>query len=216
MSIAAETTVTCPFCQKRGPFLMHQSVTLSVDPSAKEKILSGELMRFVCGGCQKGTQVTHTLLVNDTKKNLMIYLVPGTDDVRNKYIDALGPDGGPGVAGCTTRLVADIPSLKDKMLAFEAGLDDRLLEVTKLVIKLQNPTLKDARLYFEGMQGEAIGLACVVEQGVQRISVAQSGTYTFMADKLGTAGVLSSDLGPWPLVGERWAAWAIGRVDERR
>lgn len=36
------------------------------------------------------------------------------------------------------------------------------------------------------------------------------------ADKLGAEGVLAADLGPWPIVGEQWAAWALRMANGQR
>jgi hypothetical protein len=212
MSLSSTTTITCPFCQKPGPFVMHQSVNVTLEPENKAKVLSGELFRFTCPACDKHTMVAHTVLYHDMERGLMIYLVPGDDASRNKVLDDLGPIPGPAGERITMRAVPEFNALKDKIFAFDAGVDDRLLEVTKLVIKIQNDQLRSAKLYFDRIEGDKLVLASVTEHGAQSISLSRAGTYTWAAEKLRAAGVLDQPLGLWPLVGERWAMWALDQI----
>ncbi|APR76862.1 Hypothetical protein A7982_02209 [Minicystis rosea] len=214
MSLSTTTTVTCPHCQKPGPYVVHQSVNVTHDPEAKAKVVSGALCTFTCPSCGARSQVTHPVLYHDMTRGLMIYLVPGEDEDRNKVLDELGPP--PSAAGVepTTRAVTGLNALKDKINTFDAGIDDRVLEVTKFVLKLQNEQLRDCELYLESATGDDLTFAAVSGRGAQRIGVRRSGTYTWLADKLAACGVLSKPLGPWPIVGERYAVWAFEQLPE--
>lgn len=215
MSLDSQTRVACPKCKQVGPFTQHHSVNATRDPATKARLLSGELTRFTCAACGATANVAHPLLYNDMTASWMVYLVPGDDAAREKFREENQALPGLDPAAVRTRMVWDFNGLRDKVMAIDAGLDDRLLEVTKLVLKLQNKELQAARLLFESLQGDQLHLAAVTDTGVQRFSVGRDGTYAFMADKLEKAGVLAMPLELWEVVGERWAAWALAKANGR-
>jgi hypothetical protein len=212
MSSHSTRTITCPKCQQPGPFVMHQSVNVTLDPESKAKLLSGELTRFTCASCRHRASVNHTLLYHDMAQGLMIYLVPGDDVTRDKFLEQLGPIPFLDPAKTRTRLVIEPDSLKDKIFIFDAGLDDRLIEVTKLVLKVQHEQLRETRLYFDRIEGDKLIFASVSDRGVQTLGISRDGTYAWAADKLRDAGVLDQPLQAWPFIGERWAMWAFDQI----
>ena len=62
----------------------------------------------------------------------MIYLVPGAK--QESLNDAEAENRYPELGGVTKRLAADLNELKEKILIFENGLDDRAVELTKLAM----------------------------------------------------------------------------------
>lgn len=138
MSMPFELTITCPGCGAEGRFVAWGSLNVTLNPERKQELVSGELTRFVCPNCGQSGQVVYPLLYHDMAKHLMIWLVPSGDEL---------PPGdlpfGEMMRDYDLRLVATLNELVEKILIFDAGLDDRIVECFKLVI--QNSTLEGDR-----------------------------------------------------------------------
>ena len=138
MSIPDKTAITCPACGNEQTFVMWSSVNVSLDSDLKEKVLSGELVDFCCEKCEETSRVVYPLLYHDMEQNLMIWLMPGDEP------PADGP-GGPGglmnkvSEGYQYRWVQSYNELVEKIYIFDAGVDDRALELFKSVLRKQWP-----------------------------------------------------------------------------
>jgi hypothetical protein len=99
----------------------------------KEMLLSEGHDLFIsqCPKCGHIASFSYPVQYIDFEKKLNIYLMPvGHPDEQNFFDNGAVFDSQPGF---TTRLVADVDALVDKIRVFEEGLDDRVVEVCKVL-----------------------------------------------------------------------------------
>jgi hypothetical protein len=135
--------ISCPSCRHEQPFTVWNSIDAALDPELKDRLLSGDLTAFRCEKCGRRTSVDHVLLYHDADKRLMIWFIPGGEplDEEDAGVDGLPP---PDAAGAYQfRLVRSHNELKEKIYIADAGLDDRVVVLFKLLLVTR--VLKDAR-----------------------------------------------------------------------
>ena len=116
MSMHHEVGITCPKCQKAGVFTVWDSINTKLDPDMKDRVKSLEAFRYHCGHCGTDVQVDYGFLYHDMDHHFMVFYAPTDKDQK---------------AGYVFRLVRSKADLLEKIAIFEAGLDDRLMELTK-------------------------------------------------------------------------------------
>jgi len=153
-----------------------QSINVTLAPSLKEKLKSGELTTFECQRCGRKTEVLYSLLYHDMAKRLMIWLLP-----EGQLPSGLG-DGLPNqqLPGYLLRMVRTRNELVEKLNVLDAGLDDRIVAVIKLLLcarlerdhGIENPLLLfDERISRPGGESE-LHFAWLGEAKVQGVAVA--------------------------------------------
>ena len=129
MSIPHKQTVKCPKCGEEIEFTLWQSINTEMDFAIPD-IISGKLFEVECKKCGYKTHVNYPMLFNDMIHNVMIYSVaPDSTEETEKALDSL-KKMYPG----RTRIVTDQSTLREKTAIFNAGLDDRVTEILKLII----------------------------------------------------------------------------------
>ncbi len=172
MSMPHETTVTCKRCGTTRSFIVWESLNVTLDREAKQNLLKGELTRFTCQKCGWSGLVVYSLLYHDMEKHLMIWL----------WTDAGDPDAK-AVPPATLmkdyhlRYVATQNELIEKILIFDAGLDDRIIEFVKLLLYLQASERNQpfgGELFFGGLECDADGKESV---GFEHVKTEGSETF---------------------------------------
>ena len=142
MSRPIQETVACPECSAQSAFTIWTSLNVTVDPEQKQALIMGDLFRFTCPTCAATTQFVYPLLYHDAEKRVMIWFVPPDKSGRGEP----PPDPGVGAGGAraalegyTLRAVRSVNELLEKVLTFDAGLDDLAIEMVKLAIATQIP-----------------------------------------------------------------------------
>ncbi|MDY0167042.1 MAG: CpXC domain-containing protein [Thermoguttaceae bacterium] len=156
MSRSEETTVECPKCTSEQSFTHWQSVNVTLDPDLKEKILDRTLVTFTCENCGYVAEVYHPLLYHDMEQRLMVFLGDEAPDASTSE-DVSGSLASSSEAEYTFRLVSSSNELIEKILIRDAGLDDRVVEVFKLLLLEQldeSSKEDDAELFFSGIVRE--------------------------------------------------------------
>jgi len=129
MSRPEQEVVACPHCGVRNTVTLWASVNPTVDPQLKEELLRGDLTTYVCTGCARRNALMYELLYHDMAKQLLLWLLPdGIEATEPKALALMGVFGG----GYTRRVVRTVSKLTEKVRCFDAGLDDRVLEILKL------------------------------------------------------------------------------------
>ena len=132
MSIPHKQTVKCPKCGEEIEFTLWQSINTEMNFAIPD-IISGKLFEVECKKCGYKTHVNYPMLFNDMIHNVMIYSVaPDSTKETEKALDSL-KKMYPG----RTRIVTDQSTLREKTAIFNAGLDDRVTEILKLIIMAQ-------------------------------------------------------------------------------
>jgi hypothetical protein len=132
MSLPQQIPITCEQCRKEHPFTAWQSLNVTLDPDTKQQLITGELTRFQCPDCGWSGSVLYPMLYHDMGKNLMIWLWPAEGDPDTSSLPVMGP-----MVDYQFRIVSTRNQLIEKILIFDAGLDDRLVEFFKLLLQVQ-------------------------------------------------------------------------------
>lgn len=151
MSPSRLQEVRCPRCGQTHGATVHDAIDAVLDPALKADLLSTRLFQHACPACGERWHAARTLLYGDPVKGLLIWLYPGAadDEARRRLTAAVDEKVGPGVREtCTLRLVASPPDLIEKVMIFDAGLHDMVVELIKLTVAGLAPAAQGARLRF--------------------------------------------------------------------
>lgn len=155
MSSSPVKQVCCPVCRHIQDFTLWNFVDVTDDPERKQALLNGALTRMTCDKCGAETDVIYPLLYHDAEFRLMIWLIPGRgqpgdDEYKIEEIDAAL------AATHEFRLVRTVNELKEKVVIAEAGLDDRVVELFKVVMRRDPETqiLAGDSVLFAGLDRE--------------------------------------------------------------
>jgi len=151
VKITGTAHVTCPACGREHDVPLVQSVNTTDDPDAKQKLLAGEFDVLDCE-CGKRTQLVAELLYVDPIANLYIQVAP-TPEAVSKGEAAFAAAGATG----TQRLVPSINALVEKIKITDAGLEDWVLEMVKVLLlaSMAEPDLNRV-LLFDHSEGDVI------------------------------------------------------------
>lgn len=156
MSQVTNRTIACPNCGHEQNFIIWDSLNGILDPEAKDSLINGTLFRFKCDECGYETEVVYDILYHDMEHHTMVYRVqPESVEQAGQYmliasektksLDANLPK-------TRNRIVTDNNRLREKAIIFGAGLDDRIVEIVKLICWMEAvKTITDAKeedMYF--------------------------------------------------------------------
>ncbi len=136
MSIENEAVITCPKCHQEHPFTTWDSVNVTLDPEKKEAVLNGSAFLFECPDCGEKTMINYRMLYHDMERNIMIQYAVSDDEAVEAY-NSLTDNGPASMIGSLKsdyilRIVRTQNELCEKIRIFDAGLDDRIIELAKL------------------------------------------------------------------------------------
>lgn len=158
MSLENKEIIKCPECGKENEFIVWQSLNGDLDPKAKQQLLDGTLFQFKCSGCGCESNVSYPTLYHDMSKRLMIYFVREEEVEETKKTFEPNSEFGFVLEGYRRRIVTDQNSLREKAIIFENGLDDRVVEIIKLIyfsnLRQSHPDAKIDVVYFMVADGE--------------------------------------------------------------
>lgn len=136
MSRSVMVEITCPECGHAFEAPVWGSVNVTLDPELKEKVLNGELWLCICPACGSSGHLDWGTLYHDQERRYMV-LYTDEEDALDKMNaeEARMARMAPGLAGRTEgyrlRIVRSKRDLREKILIFDSGLDDRAVELTK-------------------------------------------------------------------------------------
>ena len=134
MSMERKETVTCPECGQTQDFIVWHSLNGDIDPDAKQRLLDGTLFRFECSNCGHESNVNYGMLYHDMTNQVMVYFVDEesvekTLATMNEAEKKIGLE----IPGYRKRIVTDQNALREKAIIFDQKLDDRVIEIIKLI-----------------------------------------------------------------------------------
>lgn len=124
MSTQLKKEIICPKCGKNDKITMIAGINNSQNPEIKERILSEEIFDWRCPSCSYGAQMVYPMLFHDPAKGYMIALTPAAGKA-----DSIEPTTP--LAEVIKRRVKSPAELKEKIMIFDAGLDDVAVELVK-------------------------------------------------------------------------------------
>lgn len=155
MSPSRTQEVRCPKCGQTHSAEVHDLINVAQAPALKAELLSTRLFQRACPSCGARWHASQTLLYHDVMQGFLIWLYPGekTDEVRDRLTVALERVvGADTLAVSTARLVGSPHDLIEKVLIFDAGLSDMLVEIVKVMASSLVPAARGAKLRFSPKQ----------------------------------------------------------------
>ena len=131
MSLTAKAGAVCPKCGQTEEITVYRSINTADDPSLKEKVRNGSLFLWKCPHCGTVNLARYETLYHDPEKKLMLWMVPD-GKISEAQMQAI-TNHTKAMGGYTLRLVRDMGELMEKVLIFDAGLDDLAVELCKWV-----------------------------------------------------------------------------------
>ena len=216
MSRKTTIPVNCPACGRAHELVAWQSLNVTLDPDEKPRLLDGSLTRFTCEGCGHTADLVYPLLYHDMDKQLMLWLLPeGGDEGAGDKSD---PDELPPTMrktlgpGYTFRRVGSHNELREKVYVSDAGLDDRVIEVVKLILWEQMPEdqkPQDGELLFGGVvreeDGERLAFTILTPAGGTGLTVPRDPLYAGSAEAFVSRAPAGTPGEGWPRVDREYA-----------
>ena len=134
MSMQHQEEITCPACQKAGNFTVWDSVDIAENPEMKDSIASMEAFHYHCPHCGTTVNIDYGFLYHDADRRFMVFYGPTENDEQRADRDMTENHEvfeKMSANHYVFRLVRTKEDLLEKITIFEAGLDDRLMELTK-------------------------------------------------------------------------------------
>lgn len=144
MSLNLKQNVKCPKCGQMSEVTVWNSITVSDSGDLKQDLLSGKINMFRCPSCSYSALMPTPMLYHDENKKLMISFSPCNDEVlKHQLFDNVQKSSKESgelekLEGYNLRFVADYNELLEKILIFDNGMNDKTIEVLKLMILSQD------------------------------------------------------------------------------
>jgi hypothetical protein len=222
MSESESTTITCPECNHEQQFTVWHSVNVTLDPALKDKVLDRSLTTFDCEDCGYMATIEQNLLYHDTERQLTILRHPNPDEPEGLANESFGLLSTLSGKGYDYRLVTTMNELVEKVLIWEDGLDDRAVEVFKLVVWQaldEDQRTGDARLLYGGMSGEdgaetTMEFTLVSDSGTMSMAVPLEGEYRRLEGQIiGGLPDVATERGKWLRVDRAYARAVLGEQE---
>lgn len=145
MSIFRTLEVACPACDTPTTFELVHSVNAGRRPDLRDAILDGSFQRVACPSCGHAFRIEPEFIYMDLGRDQYIGVWPASRrsqwracaaETRSVFDAAMGRSAPAEARSLGEHLVVRVvfgwPALVEKLLAQQAGIDDRTLEVAKL------------------------------------------------------------------------------------
>ena len=130
-----DTKGFCSRCGEENQVSIYNSINVGEQPELKAAVLDGSAFVWTCPHCGTMNLIQYQTLYHDPSEKLMVWLTRGSEELEDQVRDAYSKLEG--LDDYTMRFVDDAGSLIEKIKIFDAGLDDRTMEMTKYVTKME-------------------------------------------------------------------------------
>ena len=118
----------CPKCGHKHSLKKYKVINVTEKAKLKEEIMKNRLYQFSCEECEYMAPLTYDSLYVDSQRNIMIYMAPVMNAEIKAEIAELEQE-----KGIDKRLVDNINDLKEKIMIADNHLDDRVIEIIKIM-----------------------------------------------------------------------------------
>ncbi|WP_411675759.1 CpXC domain-containing protein [Caproicibacter sp.] len=130
MSTQITEEISCPRCGAAVKTELWPGADAARNPELKARVLDESMFDWKCPECGYAARFLYPFLYHDPERKFMVYLSPTGDGCEAVSMESEFPQ----LTGVVKRLVTTPESLKEKILIFEAGLDDRAVELVKFAL----------------------------------------------------------------------------------
>lgn len=152
MSINLKQSVKCPKCEQMSDVTVWSSITVKDSIDLKNDLLAGKINMFKCPSCEHTALMPHPMLYNDEDKRLIISFTPVNDPTLKEQLFSEIRESSKNSGeldkfdGYNMRFITDYNELLEKILIFDNGLNDKAIEVIKLMILSQEVDKSEQRV----------------------------------------------------------------------
>lgn len=130
MSTQITEEISCPQCGAAVKTELWPGADAARNPELRARVLSETMFDWSCPECGYAARFLYPFLYHDPERNFMVYLSPNGGECGEVDLETEFPQ----LRGVAKRLVTTPEALKEKVLIFEAGLDDRAVELVKFAL----------------------------------------------------------------------------------
>ncbi len=220
MSLNSSQQIKCPACGELQEMTIWDSITAKDSPDLKSDLLSGKINIFRCSSCSHYGLVPTPVLYHDEDKKLMISFTPCNDPALKirLYENVCETSKASGELDSfdeyNLRFVSEYNSLLEKILIFDANLNDKAIEVLKLLILSQEPDKQEHRMCVFGKK-DGDNLEFMVQDTKENMiytSKIPLSTYETIWQQLRYSGVKPYSFG-WEMVDAEYATKLINGIN---
>ena len=156
MSLVQDSPFACPGCGWEDRIRVWANIHVEADPQVRDAILDGSHFTYRCPQCGSVVPIEYRTLYVDMDRKEILCLLPGEEDPAAKEeAQSWAEDQLPNEGVYSMRFVHSANDLREKLLIFQAGLDDRIVEICKGVALSQVPQGTDvADIRFSVIAGQ--------------------------------------------------------------
>lgn len=165
-------TITCPHCQAETEHKVIDHINIDRNPELRAKVQDLSCFRVTCPNCGETVLAVHPCLYHDMSNQFMVWLWPEENKAPRAQFDPL--------AGYTLRLVDSLNAFREKINILERGLDDRTVEIMKLLLFMQlNRDLDVVELLFHELDGQTMDFrfVAVLSDGAEQYAAMPGTVY---------------------------------------
>lgn len=176
MSKRKTEAFSCPHCKNSSAREIVESINIDLHPEMREQVEDLSCFAWKCPVCDRTSLVVDPCLYHDMANQFMVWLSP----------DGSPPDasGFDPLAGYTLRWAESLNAFREKIRILERGLDDRAIELMKLILAMQlQRSLDIVELVFHAFDERtgAFRFAAVLSDGAEQYVAMQGETYARIA-----------------------------------
>ena len=145
----------CPECGKIFQVSMHATVLPGEHPELRKSILSETFFSFTCPNCGYQADMVYPVLYHDREAGYMIYLSAHPEPALSQKVPQ-------ELSDIRKRVVRNQKELKEKILIFDAELDDTAIEIVKLAVLdiiAKKYGDENSRAFFQSANEETVDFA---------------------------------------------------------
>ncbi len=220
MSLNSKQNVRCPQCGQMSDVTVWDMITVKDSADLKQDLLRGRINMFQCPSCAHTALMPTPMLYQDDEKRLLISFSPCNDPlVKGQLYDNVckaSNDSGElkQFEGYNLRFVTDYNEILEKILIFDNDLNDKTIEVLKLMILSQDLEKSGDRICrFGKIENDIIEFMIYDEKEKQTYtSNVPKETYDVINKNLRESGVKPYSFG-WEIVDTAYATKLLNGVN---
>lgn len=202
-------TITCPHCQAETDHKVLDHINIDRNPELRAKVQDLSCFRVQCPNCGETVLAVHPCLYHDMANQFMVWLWPEEGEAPHAQFDPL--------AGYTLRRVDSLNAFREKINVLECGLDDRAVEIMKLLLFTQlNRDLDVVELLFHALDDRTgeLRFVAVLSDGAEQYAAMPGATYQRLREDV--EAYLYTPGADFAVIDMAWASSALELLHEMR
>lgn len=202
-------TITCPHCQAETDHKVLDHINIDRNPELRAKVQDLSCFRVQCPNCGETVLAVHPCLYHDMANQFMVWLWSEEGEAPHAQFDPL--------AGYTLRRVDSLNAFREKINVLECGLDDRAVEIMKLLLFTQlNRDLDVVELLFHALDDRTgeLRFVAVLSDGAEQYAAMPGATYQRLREDV--EAYLYTPGADFAVIDMAWASSALELLHEMR